>query len=405
MTATTSSSPAGPSKTPRVPEPTPYADGKRDGDSSSSAEVVRFQSPVLPALSEIDAYFSESRRLGWYANSGPCHSELERRAGALLDDRPIVPVSSAGLGLVLALRALVGEPTPERREVIVPSFTFAASAAAIVWAGLHPVFCDIDPDTWHLSPTGLRDALDDRRGRVAAVLACTTFGTPPPEEQLSSWATDAAAAGVPLLVDAAAALGTSTPGYPKPDAEIFSMHATKPMPIGEGGLVVLRDSDVWARVRVLANHGLDDSHTAVVVGLNAKLDEWHCATALAGLDRLADTLHARQERAAAIRRAVADLDISFQLGAEQSSTQFVPALMSSTAARQRLVDVARARGVQTRTYFDPPLHRMPAYERYERADELRVTDQVAARVVSLPMATDMTATEIERIVACLRLSA
>ncbi len=366
---------------------------------------MRFQRPVFPPLEDIEAYYVESRRLGWFANSGPCHDQLEARAGALLGGRRVVPVSSAGLGIVLALRALLGQPQPERRQVIVPSFTFAASAAAIVWAGFEPVFCDIDAESWQLSPERLHAALTARQGRVAAVLACTTFGTPPPGAQLDACMTATYEAGVPLMVDAAAALGTATTGGRMPEAEIFSMHATKPMPIGEGGLVVLRDDDTANRVRLLANHGLDDDHLAIEVGLNAKLDEWHCATALAGLDRLHETLEARRERAAMVRASVRDLNIAFQLNAEHSSTQFVPALMSSGAARDRLVEVARVRGVQTRTYYDPPLHRMPAYAGYERADDLRVTDEIAARIVSLPMATDLTTDELERIIACVRLSA
>jgi dTDP-4-amino-4,6-dideoxygalactose transaminase len=364
-------------------------------------DAVRFQRPVLPPTEDIERYFEASRQVGWYSNGGPCHALLSERASGLLGGRPVVPVSSGGIGLILALRALVGAPGPDRREVLLPSFTFAACAASVVWCGLEPVFCDIEGDGWHLCPSRLREALAARAGRVAAIVACSTFGTPVPAAQAEAWAALAEEASVPLLLDSAAAFGAVSEG-PVPDAEIFSLHATKPTPIGEGGLVALRDPDVAAQVAVLSNHGLDADHTAVVVGLNGKLDEWHAAVALAGLDRLDGVLSARRHRAATMRRRLAGTGIRFQALAERSTTQFVPALLPSSGDRDRVLDRSRSRGVGLRTYFSPALHAMPAYRQHRRAGSLEVTEALSGRVVSLPMANDLSALEIERIVECVK---
>lgn len=362
---------------------------------------VPFLRPSLPPPEDIEAYFRASRSDNWYSNGGPCHSQLVARAGALLGDRAVVPVSSAGLGLILALRALTGESDDRRRQVLVPSFTFPATASAIVWCGLEPVFCDVDPVGWHLSVDGLRGVLKERAGCIAAIMACSSFGTPPPPGVTSAWLEAAQEAGVPLVIDSAAGLGADTTGALLPDAEVFSMHATKPLPVGEGGLVVLRDEAVAASVRILANHGLDSRHEAVMIGLNAKLDEWHCATALAGLDRLQASVEKRRAIASLMRGEARRHGLQFQQNCDLSAVQFVPTLMPSKARRAEAVAMSLTSRVELRTYFDPPLHRMPAFRGCATAGVLGVTDDLASRVVSLPMADDLTELEIGMIVSCL----
>src|SRR3954468_10126554 len=181
--------------------------------------AVPFQRPSLPRVDEIDSYFALSRAEGWYSNSGPCHDLLVERASAVLGGRPVVPVASAGIGLIAALRALVPAPADGARQVVLPSFTFAATAAAVVWCGLEPVFCDIEAEGWHLCPERLEDLLARRPGRVAAVIACAAFGTPPDDDVASAWASAAQDRGIPLIVDAAAGFGAQDAGWPPPDAE------------------------------------------------------------------------------------------------------------------------------------------------------------------------------------------
>ncbi|MCW2992095.1 MAG: aminotransferase DegT, partial [Solirubrobacterales bacterium] len=136
---------------------------------------VPFQRPELPPLAEIDRYFAASRSAGWYSNGGPCYDLLAARASTVLGERPVVPVSSAGIGLIAALRALVDPRAGGARRVVLPSFTFAATAAAVVWCGLEPVFCDIEEHGWHLCPDRLEEAVAAAGGDVAAVVACSAF--------------------------------------------------------------------------------------------------------------------------------------------------------------------------------------------------------------------------------------
>jgi dTDP-4-amino-4,6-dideoxygalactose transaminase len=285
--------------------------------------------------------------------------------------------------------------------VLLPSFTFAACAASAIWAGFEPVFCDVDEHGWHLCPDALERAMRERAGRVAAILACATFGTPVPADQARAWRRVADEARVPLIVDSASGLGPDAQGdVAVADAAVFSMHATKPMPVGEGGLVALRDDRTARRVRVFLNHGLDEDHHPIEVGLNGKLDEWHAAVALAGLDRLASTLAARRSIAARMRDALADTGAVFQRGAERSSTQFVSVAMATSSARNMALAAAARGAVEMRTYFSPPLHRSRAYRDCQQAHSLAVTDDLAGRILSLPMSNDLTDAELGRIVDC-----
>src|SRR3954469_1801481 len=142
------------------PRPSAYAGRRRERDFA-----VPFQRPSLPSVAEIDSYFALARAEGWYSNSGPCHDLLVERVGDLLGGRPVVPVASAGIGLIAALRALVPASAGGARQVVLPSFTFAATAAAVVWCGLEPIFCDIEAAGWHLCPERLDNLVARRPGR------------------------------------------------------------------------------------------------------------------------------------------------------------------------------------------------------------------------------------------------
>lgn len=369
--------------------------------------VLRFLTPQLPPVSAIERYFARSREARWFSNGGPCHRQLAERAAAYVGAGvTAVPLANGTLGLMLALRALAGPPDRDRDEVLVPSFTFAATASAVVWAGFEPVFVDVDGAGWHLAPDALEHAVAERGDRVAAVLACSTFGAAPPRATTLAWEQITRLRRIPLLVDSAAGFGSiDEDGRPlgrQGDAELFSFHATKPLAVGEGGLVTTRDATVAARIAELSNFGFDNERVVGrEPGINAKLDEWHAATALAALDRLDEVLAARRGHLAALREALAGHDYTFQSGAETAAGQFLPVLAKQPAARERALAAARARDVELRTYFDPPLHAMPGFQRHHVSGSLETTKVLAARILSLPMANDLAGEAREAIVACL----
>jgi dTDP-4-amino-4,6-dideoxygalactose transaminase len=313
-------------------------------------------------------------------------------------------VANGTIGILLALRALTRQAPKGASQVLLPSFTFPATAQAVVWNGFEPVFVDIDPDHWHLSPTALERALADRAGSVAAVLAVSAFGTPPPAEVRDTWQVLASEHPAPLLIDSAAGFGAAADdGLPvgaQGDAEVVSFHATKPLAVGEAGAIFTRRPELAEEIRRLANFGLDDRRQAVDDhGINGKLSEHGAATALAALDSLPQALAARRARASSMLAELGD-EFGTQFGHARGTWQFVPVSARDGRHRQRVLSAAQGQ-VELRTYYEP-LHQMPAFRATTHSDALTATEAIGARIISLPLAIDLTEAEVERVVTVVR---
>jgi dTDP-4-amino-4,6-dideoxygalactose transaminase len=359
--------------------------------------MIRFQRPSLPPATAIEHYLAAAREERWFSNFGPCCRLLRDRLEAATGCAA-VPVANATLGLMVAVAALRRDE--DASEALLPSFAFAATAQAAVWNGLDPVFADVDPHHWHLAHEELERSLDERRGRIAVVIALSSFGTPPPPETRRRWQELCRQANVPLLVDSAAGFGArAADGAPigaQGDAEVVSFHAVKPLAIGEGGAVFSRHPEVAREVTSLIQFGFDSERRATRRhGLNAKLSEPAAAIGLAALDEL--DAHVAARRAAATE-IIDRLPLGFapQLGHEQGTIQFVPVTAPDADTRAAVL-AAAGDAVEIRTYYEP-LHLMPAFATAEHAGDLGVTEDLAARMLSLPMADDLSGDEIDTIV-------
>jgi dTDP-4-amino-4,6-dideoxygalactose transaminase len=371
------------------------------------AEALRFQKPVLPSGEAIERYLALARERRWFSNFGPCCELLQAR---LTDatGRPCVAVSNATVGLMVAIAALRSEAPKGADEALVPSFAFAASAQAAVWNGLRPVFVDVAPHHWHLDPEALEAALEARRGRVAVVIALSSFGVPPPGPVRAGWEAVCRRAHVPLLVDSAAGYGAhagdSVPIGAQGDAEVVSFHALKPVSAGEGGAVFCRDEELAGRVAHLANFAFDERHQVTRPdGLNAKMSEPAAAIALASLDELAASLATRREHAGQMLSLLPD-GFERQAENEHGTWQFVPVAAPDAETRMAVLEEAELRQIGIRTYYDP-LHLMPAFADSPRAGDLAVTEDLGSRMLSLPMAVDLEGAEISAIAEMVRAGA
>jgi dTDP-4-amino-4,6-dideoxygalactose transaminase len=367
----------------------------------AAVDRIRFQRPELPPLEAIAAYFERSQESRWFSNGGPCAIELaERIAARLGGDVHCVPVASATAGIVAALRAALGDG----RLVITPSYTFTATAGAIRLAGFEPLFVDVDPRGWQLDPEQVAGALAAHPGQVAGVLACANFGTAPGPDVRAAWRAACAQHGVPLLLDSAPGFGSlDIHGRPLGglgDTEVFSFHATKTFAIGEGGAIVTPDAALAERATRLINFGLEPgTRISTGDGFNGKLSELHAAVGLAALDRFDGVLERRRRHVQALRQATARAGLTYQTGAGASTWQYLQCLAPDAEARAACLAAGLELGVEVRTLHDPPLHRHPAYADAPRWGGLEVTEALAARSLSLPMANDLTPEEIERIAA------
>jgi len=363
---------------------------------------LRFQRPSLPDGSQIERYLELSRRERWFSNSGPCwrllRERLADRVGAFC-----VPVASGTLGLMAAITSVVdGSREPSR--ALMPSFTFPATAQAAMWAGLVPSLIDIEPSHWHLDPAGLERSLNDGRADVRVVVAVSTFGTPPAAEMRTRWELACREAGIPLVVDSAAAFGSVAddlvPAGAQGDVEIVSFHATKPFAIGEGGAVFTRSRELLERIESTVNFGFRrDRSVGFAMGLNAKMSELHAATALAVLDEFDSILDARR-RAADTIRARASPAVEWQEGCTNSTWQFVPAAFADRKQREAAIASCAGR-VEVRTYYEP-LHTMAPFRHLPTSDGgLGATEDLYGRILCLPMANDLTEDELATIAGVL----
>lgn len=369
-----------------------------------AAEPVTYQRPELPPIADIARYYALAEEARYYSNGGPCHQQLSTRLTAYVGGAAVscLPVSNCTLGLIVALRDACGEPPVGQAPLVaVPSFTFTATACAIRWAGFRPLFVDVEEDSWQLDPRALEDALERHAGDVVGVLGCSTFGSSPPADTREGWRAACARHGLPLLIDSAAGFGAVDAEGRRlgglGETEIFSFHATKPFAIGEGGAIVTTDPALVERLGRIVNFGLDPiDRVSVTAGLNAKLSELQCATALAMLDRYDDVLARRRETARQLRDRFAGYPLTFQLGSEGSTWQVFQVLMPDPVSRQRALAAAANANVEVRTCFDPPLHAHPAFAADPRAGALRVTERLAGRALSLPLANTLGERQIAR---------
>jgi dTDP-4-amino-4,6-dideoxygalactose transaminase len=341
---------------------------------------VPFVRPSLPDLPDVARLLEPSFASGMITD-GELVRRLEQRTAERLQVEQVVAVGSCTLGLMLVWRVLdPGGP------VVLPGFTFAASAHAAYWNGLDLRFADCDPNSFQADPADIRARL----GGARALSATHVFGAPCDIEVLDSMAR---AAGVPLVVDAAHAFGATRAGRPVGGfgvAEVFSLTPTKPLVAGEGGLVATNDASLADELRVARNYGNPGDYDSRLVGLNGRMSELHAAVALASLDRFDADLATRRARASQYRKGIESVPgLTLQAVApEDSSTwkdltvQVDPGRFGMNAGQlqRQLAD----EGVGTRRYFYPPVHRHEVY-RGRFPAHLPVTEAVAERVLSLPI--------------------
>ncbi|QRE72797.1 transcriptional regulator [Methylobacterium aquaticum] len=370
-------------------------------------EPVRLINPNPPRLGELTELFREIEAAGRFSNYGPINQRLERALARELfgDVGACVTVCNATLGLMLAIRQAVGEPDPRRRYALMPAFTFAATAQAALWCGLTPLLCDIDPETWLAAP-GAEEELVARYGEdIAVVVPCTTFGAP---IDFAHYDRLAHATGAAIVVDAAAAVGSRDhaglnlgAGQARPS--VFSMHATKPFATLEGGFVYSADPERIRDLRAMANFGFVAGRSAVMPGLNAKLNEVTAAMGLAQLDRLAGIVAHREALAAAYRAALPDFLFQRAAVAVQAHV-FLPALAPrpGRAGRDAFIRRAAAAGIEIGAYYDPHLGAQPYFRQTCRSGPLPMADAVSDRMLSLPLHDAMTVADVQRVAAALR---
>lgn len=367
------------------------------GGTPAFADPLHVGRPNIPNRARLMARITEVLDRRWLTNDGPCVREFEARIAQLVGVKHCIAVCNGTTALGIALHAL-----ELQGEVLLPALTFIATAHAVQWHGLTPVFCDVDPVTYTLDPTDVEARLTPK---TAAILGVHLWGRPCRVEALTALARRRR---VRLLFDAAHALGVSHQGRmigTFGDAEVFSFHATKFLNTFEGGAIVTDEEAVAARARRLRNFGFSGYDTVASLGTNGKLHEISAVMGLTALDEIEAVLAVNRRHYDAYRQGLAAIPgvrlLEFD-AAERNNYQYLVIELDEAltqVTRDELVEALWAEGVLARRYFYPGCHRAEPYVSQTAGGPaaLPVTDAVVRRVITLPTGTAMDPAAIQTV--------
>lgn len=350
--------------------------------------------PDLPTLEDIRGPIEEILANGRITNFGKYVGEFEAETGAYLGTQTVA-VSSGTVGLIFTLGALGLKPG---EKVIMPGFTFVATAQAACYAGGVPLFADIDDDL-NISVSDLERLLAEHED-VGAVIAVHMYGLPARAREIERVVAEASkrrGRKIGLIFDGAHAFGSSIDGRKIGgfgDAEVFSLSVTKVLVTVEGGLVSTHDAELIRQIRFMRNYGIQSNYNAHFAGVNGKMSEFHAIVGLHNLRRIDALLAERQERARKFRQKIesaTDFRVaSWPEGVVHTFKDFtilVPA-EDGIERRDAVMRQLAENGVETRAYFYPPVNEQAYFTKF--ADRtLPKTASLSRRVITLPFFTTL----------------
>jgi len=369
--------------------------------TSDPAPFLPIVQPTLPTRGELQPFLDQIWASG-IVTTGPITRRFEEAVERTLGVRNAVMVNHGTTALLLAIRAL-----GLSGEVIIPAFTWTATAGALVWNGLEPVLADITPGRLTLDPTAAEGAISER---TSAIMPVNVFGVPP---DMDAFERLARRYGLKLLYDSAQGLGARYRGKYQGsfrDAECFSLSPTKVVTAMEGGLVTTNDDAVAAAVRSMRDSGKSADGTDIVrLGLSGRPSEIHAAVALKCFERMDALIAARHERMALYRELLSELPgVRFQEippDVVTTGNYFVIFVGDGAPISREAVYLALKRqNIQAKRYFHPAIHLQGAYShlkpRYE--GKLPVAEAAATCGLALPLYSHMDEAAIERVASVLR---
>jgi len=339
--------------------------------------------PSMPPLSAISERLRQIHDSVFITN-GRFNRLLEDTFCKQMNVSHAVSASNATIGLMLALKALAQNG---RDEVILPSFTFAATGLSVLWNGLKPVFADIDPNTKNLDPAKVIPLITDR---TLAIMPVYIFSNPPDIEAFDRISVQY---GIPIIYDAAQGMGSSYHGQPAGsfgDIEVFSLAPTKIVTAVEGAIISTRNPSLANELRVLRDMGKTGEYDFDEMGLNARMTEYQAVIALYNLERLDIYLKHRRELVQIYQQNLKDIPgLSFQsiTPASQSGYNYMVLFIDPDLfglSRDQLNDILCVENIQTKKYFYPALHFMKPFQKFCSINLIE-TERTADSGLALPL--------------------
>lgn len=333
----------------------------------------------------------------WFTNDGSFLQQLEQELANYLQVEHCVLVCNATVGMQIACHAL-----GLTGEVLLPSFTFVATAHALQWERLTPVFCEVDPLTHNIDVNSLESRITDR---TTGIVGVHVWGEPCATRQIESIATKY---DLKVMYDAAHAFGCKHQGQMIGnfgDCEVFSFHATKFFNTFEGGAITTNDHALAEKARLMRNFGFKKMDTVIHLGTNGKMSEIHAAMGLANLkclDQFIEQNRQNHQHYQARLHGAPGIRLLTYDHLEATNWQYVVVEIDESEfgeSRDDVFDRLMALGIRARRYFFPGCHRMEPYASlYPRQRErLPVTDELCGRVLLLPNGTSISNEDIDRV--------
>ncbi|MHB8528491.1 MAG: DegT/DnrJ/EryC1/StrS family aminotransferase [Caulobacteraceae bacterium] len=375
--------------------------GERGARPAPAAEPLYVTRPLLPPLAEFLPYLAAIWDSKWLTNGGQFHVELEKRLAEYLGVDHLALFTNGTIALVTALQAL-----GVSGEVITTPYSFVATAHALVWNNIEPVFADIDPTTCNLDPARIEAAITPR---TTAILPVHCYGGPCDVEAISQIA---ATHGLRVIYDAAHAFGVNLGGTSllrHGDLAVLSFHATKVFHTFEGGAIVCPDAETKQRIDYLKNFGFANEVSVVDAGINGKMSEIQAAMGLLQLKHVGAAIRRRGAIDAVYREALAGVEGVTPLPVHPGYTpnySYFPVLVdpSRPGGRDGLYERLRERGIHARRYFYPLISDMPMYRHLLSAspDNLPEARKIADRILCLPIYPYLAEEDVLRVAAATR---
>lgn len=324
---------------------------------------------------------------------GPMVKEFEKSFAKFVKARNAIAVNTGTAALHLSL---LGAGIKTGDEVILPSFTFVATAEAVALAGAKPVFVDIDPETYNISPEKIEKAITKK---TKAILPVDLYGLPADVKQIREIAEKH---GLLIVEDAAQAHGALSNGKPAgafADIACWSFYASKNMTTGEGGMITTNNDEIAEKVRSMRNHGEKEKYKSLMLGNNYRMPEIEAAIGCVQLKRLPQFLAKRRENAKKLTKKLGKTR-KLQLPKEPkgfSHSWYIYTIRLKEAKkeqRDKFVEKLTKKGIGAEVYYRNPIHRMPYYIKFGRY-RLPHTEKAAEQVVSLPVHPGVTADQID----------
>lgn len=375
------------------------------GGSPAFRQTLHVGQPNLGDRQRFMARIEDILERRWLSNNGRYVQEFERRVAERVGVKHCVATSSGTVALEIAIRAL-----GLRGEVIVPSLTFVATAHALQWSGVTPVFADVNPERMVLAPDSVERLITPR---TTGIIGVHLFGTPCDTDALGALAERR---GLRVLYDAAHAFGCAHRGRmigTFGDAEVFSFHATKAVHAGEGGAVVTNNDELASAMRLMRNFGFSGPDSVVALGTNGKMSELAAAMGLTTLESADEIFAANRCNYDCYLRGLAGLTgiaVNPIDERESHNCHYVVLRVRDQQAgisRDALLDVLTAENVRARRYFFPGVHRMEPYRRLfpDASRHLPVTERLTGELLCLPTGTAVGKKDVLGICGIIRFAA